>query len=287
MFFGMCNSPATFRSMMDKIFVTMIKGKLVIIYMDNILIFAKTKEELKQITNLVLEKLRENNLFLKAKKCIFEKTKIKYLGMIIEEGRISMDPIKLVGIRKWPVPTTVKQVCSFLGFGNFYQKFISHYSDLAKPLTDLTKKDRKFEWTEGCQQAFDNLKKWFMEEPVLLMPDHNQPFQIESDASKVATGAVLTQLDSNGDRHPVVFLSQTFTNTERWYKIYDWKLLGIIWALKKWQHYLQGSGHMTTVFSNHKNLTYFRTAQKLNDRQARWSLYLSEFDIKLIHLPGT
>ena len=119
------------------------------------------------------------------------------------------------------------------------------------------------------------------------MPDHNQPFQIELDASKVATGAVLTQLDSNGDRHPVAFLSQTFTDTERWYEIYDQELLGIIRALKEWQHYLQGSGHMTTVFSNHKNLTYFRTAQTLNNRQARWSLYLSEFDIKLIHLPGT
>ena len=117
---------------------------------------------------------------------------------------------------------------SFLGFGNFYQKFISHYLDLAKPLTNLTKKDRKFKWTEGCQQAFDKLKKQFMEEPVLLMPDHNQPFQIESDASKVATGAVLTQLDSNGDRHPVAFLSQTFTDTERRYKIYDRELLGII-----------------------------------------------------------
>ena len=119
------------------------------------------------------------------------------------------------------------------------------------------------------------------------MPDHNRPFQIESDASKVATGAILTQLNSNGDRHPVAFLSQTFTNTERRYKIYDWELLGIIQALKKWQHYLQGSGHMTTVFSDQKNLTYFKMAQKLNDRQARWSLYLSEFDIKLIHLPGT
>ena len=98
---------------------------------------------------------------------------------------------------------------------------------------------------------------------------------------------ILTQLDLNGDKHPVAFLSQTFTDTERQYKIDDQELLGIIWALKKWRHYLQGSGHMTTVFSDHKNLTYFRTAQKLNDRQARWSLYLSKFDIKLIHLFGT
>ena len=97
------------------------------------------------------------------------------------------------------------------------------------------------------------------------MPDHSQPFQIESDASKVTTEAVLTQLDSNNDRHPVAFLSQTFKDTERRYEIYDRELLGIIRALKEWQHYLQGSGHTTTVFSDHKNLTYFRTAQNLND----------------------
>jgi RNase H-like domain found in reverse transcriptase len=131
------------------------------------------------------------------------------------------------------------------------------------------------------------MKKRFTEEPVLLMPDQSKPFQIESDASKVATGAVLTQLDSNGDRHPVAFLSKTFSETERKYEIYDRELLGIIRALKEWRHYIQGSGHTTIVYSDHKNLTYFQTAQKLNDRQARWSLYLSGFDLKLIHLPGT
>jgi hypothetical protein len=131
------------------------------------------------------------------------------------------------------------------------------------------------------------MKKQFMEELVLLMPDQSKPFQIESDTSKVAAGTVLTQLDSNGDRHPVAFLSETFSETERKYEIYDRELLGIIWALKEWRHYIQGSGHTTIVYSDHKNLTYFQTAQKLNDRQARWSLYLSGFDLKLIYLPGT
>jgi RNase H-like domain found in reverse transcriptase len=207
--------------------------------------------------------------------------------MIIEEGKISMDAVKLGGIRDWPVPTTLKQTQSFLGFGNFYQKFIFNYSELAQPLNDLTKKDKKFEWTTDCQKAFDTMKKQFTEEPVLLMPDQSKLFQIKSDASKVATSAVLTQLDLNGDRHPVTFLSKTFSETKKKYEIYDWELLGIIWALKKWRHYIQGSGHTTIVYSDHKNLTYFRTAQKLNDWQARWSLYLSGFDLKLIHLPGT
>jgi RNase H-like domain found in reverse transcriptase/Reverse transcriptase (RNA-dependent DNA polymerase) len=221
MFFGMCNSPATFQAMMDDIFMSMIDNRLVIVYMDNILIFANTKEELKQITKLVLEKLREHSLLLKAKKCEFCQTRIEYLGMIIEEGKISMDAVKVGGIEDWPVPTTLKQTRSFLVFGNFYQRFISHYSKLARPLNNLTKKDKKFEWTTECQKAFDTIKKRFTEEPVLLMPDQSKPFQIESDASKVATDMVLTQLDSNGDRHPIAFLSKTFSETERKYKIYD------------------------------------------------------------------
>jgi RNase H-like domain found in reverse transcriptase/Reverse transcriptase (RNA-dependent DNA polymerase) len=223
MFFRMCNSPATFQAMMDDIFMTMIDNQLVIVYMDDILIFADTKEELGRITKLVLEKLQEHNLFLKAKKCRFCQTRIEYLGIIIEEGKISIDAVKLGGIRDWPVPTTLKQTQSFLGFGNFYRKFISHYSELARPLNNPTKKDKKFEWSTDCQEAFDTMKKRFTEEPVLLMPNQSKPFQIESNASKVATGAVLTQLNSNGDQHPVAFLSnsKTFSETERKYEIYD------------------------------------------------------------------
>src|ERR1700678_4740712 len=208
--------------------------------------------------------------------------------MIVEEGKIAMDPIKLEGIRDWPIPTTVKQVRSFLGFGNFYRRFIHQFSKLARPLNNLTKKDKNFEWTDECQNAFDTLKKMkkkFTKEPVLMMPDHSKPLQIESDASKVATGAVLTQLDSNGDRHPCAFISKTFSPTERNYEIYDREVLGIIRALEEWRHYIQGSGHTTVIHSDHKNLTYFRTAQKLNRQQARWSLYLSEFDVKLVHMP--
>jgi RNase H-like domain found in reverse transcriptase len=144
-----------------------------------------------------------------------------------------MDSVKIGGIRDWPTLNTVKQVRSFLGFGNFHRRFISHYSDLAQPLNHLTKKDKKFEWTTDCQTAFDTMKKQFTEEPVLLMPDQLKLFQIESDASKVATKAVLTQLDFNRNRHLVAFMSKTFSETERKYEIYDRELLGIIRALKE------------------------------------------------------
>ena len=186
--------------------------------------------------------------------------------MIIEEGRISMDPGKLNGIRDWPAPTTVKQVQGFLGFRNFYRRFIRNFSELAKPLNELLKKEQKFEWTDECQQAFDTMKWKFTEEPVLGMPDHNKPFQIECDASKYASGAVLTQLDTNGDQHPCAFILKTFSPTERNYEIYNQELLAIIQALEEWRHYIQGSPHTMTVLSDHKNLTYYRDAQKLNHR---------------------
>ena len=119
-----------------------------------------------------------------------------------------------------------------------------------------------------------------------MIPDQSQPFQIKTDASKYATGAVLTQLDSNGDRHPVSFISKTFSPAERNYGIYDWELLAIIRVLEEWRHYIQGSPHTTIILSNHNNLTYYREAKKLNRRQAQWSLYLSEFDVKLVHTHG-
>ena len=272
---------------MDAIFNDMIDESIVIIYMDDVFLFALDETTLTRNTKRVLAQLQENDLFLKPEKCEFNKSKVEYLGMIIEEGRISMDPGKLNGIRDWPAPTTVKQVRGFLGFGNFYWQFIWNFSKLAKPLNKLLKKEWKFEWMDECQLAFDTMKWKFTEEPVLGMLDHNKPFQIECDASKYASGAVLTQLDTNGDWHPCAFISKTFSPTERNYEIYDQELLAIIRALEEWRHYIQGSPHTMMVLSDHKNLTYYRDAQKLNCRQAWRSLFLSEFDVKLVHISGT
>jgi hypothetical protein len=272
---------------MNEILKDEINEGWVIVYMDDILIFAKDKDTLERMTKQVLQKLRENDLYLKPAKCEFCKTRIEYLGLIIEEGKMAMDPSKLSGIRDWPTPKNVKQTRSFLGFGNFYRRFIRKFSDLAQPLNDLLRKDQPFVWTETAQRAFDEMKKRFTEEPVLMMPDQTRPFQIECDASKYASGAVLTQLDVNGDRHPCAFISKTFSPTERNYEIYDRELLSIIRALTEWRHYIQGSPHETKVYTDHKNLTYFWKAQRLNRRQARWSLFLTEFDIKIEHIAGS
>ena len=215
----MCNSPATFQSMMDSIFIEVIEQGVTIVYMDDILIYATTPELLEKYTKRVLQKLRDHNLFLKAKKCEFNKTKMEYLGLVVEEGKIFTDPVKVKGFADWPILTCVKDVRSFLGFGNFYQKFIPGFSTLAAPLNALLKKDTAFQWTEETQQSFDTLKQKLTSSPVLMMPDQTQPFQIECDASKYASGVVLTQQDNNGDRHPVAFLSKTFSEMERNYEI--------------------------------------------------------------------
>ena len=160
-----------------------------------------------------------------------------------------MDPVKLKGIEDWPEPSSVKGVRSFLGFANFYRRFIPNYSELTRPLHELTKKDKQWEWTSVERDAFNKLKAKFISSPVLLMPDKNKPFSIESDASKFATGAILRQADSNGDMHPCAYLSKSFNSAERNYGIYDRELLRIVRALTEWRHY--GHGRHCQWLSSH------------------------------------
>jgi hypothetical protein len=198
-----------------------------------------------------------------------------------------MDLTKLTGICDWPAPMNIKGVPSFLGFRNFYQMFIGHFAEIAQPLNTLTKKDQLFNWTTECQEAFNVLKQKFSETPVLLMPNPKKPFTIESNASKFMSGAVLHQQDINRDWHPCGYISYSFNQTEQNYEVYDQELFRIICVLEAWHHYLQGSRHLVTILSDHKNLTYFCTAQELNCQQARWSLLLSLYDMKLVHIPGS
>jgi Reverse transcriptase (RNA-dependent DNA polymerase) len=149
MFFGMCNSLATFQAMMDEIFKKKIEKNLIIVYMDNILAFSKTIDGLGKIKQIIQKKAREYDydLYFKAKKCEFKNLKIEYLGLVVEEGKLAIDPAKLKEILDWPAPETVKEVRSFLGFGNFYCRFVKGFSHLAHPLNDLLKKDKKFVWS--------------------------------------------------------------------------------------------------------------------------------------------
>ena len=226
--------------------------------------------------------MTELDLHLKLEKCKFAMDEVKYLGMIVKPGQLAMDPVKL---DSWPTPTRVKDVRSFLGFANFYWRFIPDYSNVARPLIDLTKKNLVWNWTPSCQSSFDSLKHFFLLKPVLHLPNLSAPFAVATDTSKYASRAILLQTDPNGDWHPCSYLSQLFSPAERNYDIYDRELLAVIHALKSWHHYLHGSPFLVQVFTNHKNLTYFRQLQALNCRQARWLVDLADYDLKMVHIP--
>jgi hypothetical protein len=226
-------------------------------------------------------------LYLKLEKYAFAVPEVEYLGMVIKEGHVAMDPTKLTAIDEWQPPTSVKGVRSFIGFCNFYRRFIPNFSNIARPLHDLTKRSARWDWTPACENAFLTIKDAFTRRPVLSMPDVSSPFFVMSGASLTATGAVLMQKDSNGDLHPCAYLSKTLSSAERNYDNYDRELLAVIHALEEWRHYLLGTAHVVTVLTDHKNLTYFWQLHKLSHRQARWNLFLQDFDLHFHHTPGT
>ncbi|KAF8633524.1 hypothetical protein AX17_004426 [Amanita inopinata Kibby_2008] len=286
MFFGLTNSPATFQTMMNDIFRDLISEGTVCVYLNDILILTKTRAEHRRVTRLVLERLREHQLYLKQEKCKFECTWIEYLGLIISEGHVEMDPVKIAGVAEWPTPGTHKEVQSFLGFTNFYRRFIKNFAHLARPLFDLTKANADFSWGPSQQQAFEDLKRAITSAPILILAQDDQPYQIEADSSNYTTGAVLSQCMPDGSWHLVAFQSKSLSPVERNYEIHDKEMLAIIWALDEWRHFLEGARHPFEIWTDHKNLEYFMSAKKLNRRQARWSLVLSRFDFTLTHRPG-
>src|SRR5215471_1924116 len=197
-----------------------------------------------------------------------------------------MDPVKVDGVTKWPTPKSKREVQQFVGFANFYRRFIQDFSHIARPLYDLTK-DVPWQWGESQQEAFEELRCRITAAPVLALPTDDDPFRIEADSSDYATGAVLSQRSLKDDKwHPVAFMSKSLNSVQRNYKIHDKEMLAIIRALEEWRHFTEGARHEVEIWTDHWNLEYFMTAQRLNRRQARWSLFLSRFDFSLHHCPG-
>ena len=242
MFFGLCNSPSMFQTMMNEIFADM--EDVVVVYIDDVMIFTKM-DDTKKHDEIVLDVLRcveENDLYVKPEKCTFCTTEVDFLGMIVGKDGIKMDQEKVKAVLDWPVPSSVKEVRSFLGLANFYRRFIQDYAQTARPLNDLLKKDVVFEWKEAQQHAFDTLKEKFTTAPVLAYPDNDCQFCLECDASNYATGAVLSILKED-KWHPVAYHSHSMSPKERNYLIADKEMLSIIRALEIWRHYLEGAKH--------------------------------------------
>ncbi len=262
MFFGLTNSPTMFQWMMNNIFRDLIGEGKVTIYLDNILIFSKDLKEHREIVRRVLQRLWENKLFLKAEKCKFEVLETEYLSVIISENSIRMDPVKIAGIAEWPMPTKKQELQSFLGFMNFYRKFIKNYSKVVKALTTLTG-NAEWKWGSTQDQAFTELKRCMAEDVILTIPNETDPFMVEANASEGAVGAVLSQ-KQNRKWRPVAFMLKSLSAMECNYEIYDKELLAIMLALNEWCHYLMGATIDIEIWTDHQNLQYFRKPQKLN-----------------------
>uniref|UniRef100_A0A093Y1I0 Transposon Tf2-6 polyprotein n=1 Tax=Talaromyces marneffei PM1 TaxID=1077442 RepID=A0A093Y1I0_TALMA len=260
--FGLTNAPASWQNYINDILKEYLDD-FVCAYMDDILIFSNSLEEHKKHVRQVLERLKANSLQCDINKCEFHTQKTTFLGLIISTEGISMDPSKVATILEWQTPRSVKDVQGFLGFANFYRRFIHGYSRIVKRLTDLTKKGLKY--LNGINAV---LWKWML--------------RITSPGG----GGVLSQYDENGDLRPVAFFSKMHAPAECNYEIYDKELMAIVRAFEEWRPELQGNPHPIEVITDHKNLEYFTQKKLLNRRQARWAEFLSQFNYKLIYRSG-
>ena len=286
--FGLTNAPASFQDLVNHTLKQYLDFS-VIAYMDDILIYSQTEEEHIQHVKQVLAKLKEASLYVKGEKCTFHSKEVEFLGYIINTEGISMDPKKIKSIASWPTPNTLQELQSFLGFTNFYRRFIPNYSKKCLAMTALVKKDQAFLWNPEAEQAFQDLKTTFTSQQggILVYYDPLLPCTVETDASDFAIGACLSQPDPNtAQLRPVAFFSRKLIAAERNYEIYDKEMLAIVEALKEWRVYLEGSIHQIRIITDHKNLEYFTTSKVLKRRQARWSELLGGYDFKITYRPG-
>jgi hypothetical protein len=282
---GLTNAPATFQSFINNVLREFLDD-FAEVYLDDILIHSKNKKEHKEHVQKVLQRLREAGLYCSLKKCHFSTTSTEFLGFIVSTDGISMDPKKIEAIMEWEVPRSVRDVQCFIGFANFYRRFIEYYSKICKPMFKLMSSKNKFEWTKDCQEAFETLKVAFTTAPILIHFDPAKESLVETDASNFVTAGVISQRGEDGHWHPIAFRSKKMTPAECNYEIHDKELLAIIQAFQDWRQYLEGARHTVRVLTDHKNLEYFKTKKQLNDRQARWNLLLATYDFKLEYRPG-
>ncbi|KAB5587857.1 Retrotransposable element Tf2 [Ceratobasidium theobromae] len=283
--FGLTNAPAVFQRLMNNIFRDLL-DIYVIVYLVDILIFSNSKEEHLLHIKEVLCCLDANQLFCNPDKCFFLKDHIGYIGLTITPEGISMEQEKVKAIREWPTPSTVKQVQSFLGFANFYRRFVQNFSSLARPLTYLTQKNQPWTWGEAQQAAFNAIKAEISKEPTLAHPNENKHYFLETDASGTAMGAVLSQWGEDGRLHPVAFMSSSFSSAEMNYDTHDKELQAIVQAFEDWRIFLEGTEQPVTVFTDHRNLECWKTARTINHRHACWYLTLPSYNFVFAYRPG-
>ena len=281
--FGLLNAPATFQRLMEVVLAGLARNKC-LVYLDDVLVIGHSLEEHHRNLREVLERIRTAGLRLKPKKCRFAQTKVEYLGHIVSASGVSTDPKKLEAVRSFPTPTDVRTLRSFLELASYYRRFVRNFSQVARPLHLLTRKDVPFEWTPEYQQAFEQLKTLLTSSPVLTYPDFSKPFILETDASGAGLGAVLAQRQTDGTVRPVAYASRSLQGPEHNYGITELEGIGVVWATKHFRPYLYG--HTCGVFTDHEALKSLLNNPQASGKLARWGMAIQELDLKLSHRSG-
>ena len=254
--FGLTNAPAAFMDLMNRVFSPYL-DKFVIVFIDDILVYSGSLEEHAEHLRIELKILRERQLYAKFSKCQFWLDKVAFLGHVISAEGISVDPQKIEAIVNWKPLTNVSEVRSFLGLASYYRKFVEGFSKIATPLTNLLKKDQKFEWSDTCQHSFEELKQRLTTAPVLALPSGKDDYVVYSDVSRQGLGCVLMQ-----DGRVIAYASRQLKKHEQNYSTHDLELAAVAFTLKIWRHYLYGVP--CQIFTDHKSLQYIFTQKELN-----------------------
>ena len=280
--FGLTNAPATFMALMNDVLRPFLRA-FVVVFLDDILIYSRSWSDHLEHIDAVLTALRNQSLFCNAIKCEFALDSIRFLGHFVDGTHLWPDPEKINVVRNWSAPTSVTGIRQFLGFTNYFRRFTEGYSFIARPLEELTGKNKRFCWNEECQSAFEALKEALISAPVLRLPDVGKPFRLVTDASDTALAGVLLQKDEAEDWHPVAYTSRRLRVEERNYHANERETLAVIHALRVWKIYLFKPFELVT---DNRAVTYLLSKKQLSGREARWLDLLAEFDMTISHKPG-
>ncbi|KAK5775710.1 hypothetical protein PVK06_043642 [Gossypium arboreum] len=276
--FGLTNAPAAFMDLMNSVFQPFL-DRFVVVFIDDILVYSETEAKHDEHLRIVLQVLREKELYAKFSKCEFWLREVTFLGHVVSVEGIRVDPRKIEEILEWKPPRSVSEIRSFLGLAGYYRRFVEGFSVMAAPLTKLIRKGVPFVWTEKQQEAFERLKKVLTDAPVLIQPESGKDFTVYSDASHVGLGCVLMQ-----EGKVVAYASRQLKPHEGNYPTHDLELAALIFSLKIWRHYLYGE--RCIIYTDHKSLKYLLTQKELNLRQRRWIELLKDYNCSIEYHPG-
>ena len=282
--FGLSVSPAIFTRVINQVIAPLAKQGFVRNYLDDVIVFASSYEQLLDNIRAVFERFNEMGVKLNMDKCSWAQRSVKFLGHIISSDGIKPDPANVEGILQVPPPTNLKEVRRFLGMTGFYRKNVPGYATIANPLTHLTRKDVAFVWTPECQKAFEKLKSVLASAPILHPVDFTLPFELHSDASGLAVGAALHQRYPDGSLRPLGYFSKKLRPVETRYSTTDKEALGIVLACRFFHHFLWGS--KVTIKTDHQALTSVFKRKTKSPRMTRWALEMRDYQYEIEFKPG-